>query len=32
LDVDFNNEESFYDWLSTHLYIHQQIASSLGLT
>jgi hypothetical protein len=32
LDVDFNNEDSFYDWLSTHLYIHQQIASSLGLT
>ena len=31
LDVDFNNEDSFYDWLSTHLYIHQQIASSLGL-
>jgi vancomycin resistance protein YoaR len=27
LDVDFNNETSFYDWLSTHLYIHQQIAT-----
>jgi len=31
LDVDFNNESDFYDWLASHLYIHQQIASSLGL-
>ncbi len=31
LDVDFNNEEDFYDWLASHLYIHQQIAAGLGL-
>ena len=31
LDVDFNNETSFYDWLSTHLYIHQQIATGLNI-
>jgi len=31
LDVDFNDETSFYDWLSTHLYIHQQIAAALNL-
>ena len=22
----------FYDWLASHLYIHEQIASSLGLS
>ena len=32
LDVDFNNESDFYDWLASHLYIHEQIAASLGLT
>ena len=32
LDVDFNNESDFYDWLASHLYIHEQIASSLGLS
>jgi hypothetical protein len=32
LDVDWNNEAQFYDWLSSHLYIHQQIAASMGLT
>ena len=31
LDVDFNNETDFYDWLASHLYIHEQIAASLGL-
>jgi hypothetical protein len=31
LDVDFNNEEDFYDWIASHLYIHQQIAAGLGL-
>jgi hypothetical protein len=31
LDVDFNNESDFYDWLASHLYIHEQIVSSLGL-
>ena len=32
LDVDFNNESDFYDWLASHLYIHQQIAASLGVS
>jgi hypothetical protein len=31
LDVDFNSEQDFYDWLGTHLTIHEQIASTLGL-
>ena len=31
LDVDWNNEEDFYDWIASHLYIHQQIAAELGL-
>ena len=31
LDVDFNNESDFYDWIASHLYIHEQIAASLGL-
>jgi len=31
LDVDFNKEEDFYDWIANHLFIHQQIAASLGL-
>ena len=32
LDVDFNNESDFYDWIASHLYIHQQIAASLNLS
>lgn len=32
LDVDVNREEDFYDWIATHLYVHQQIAASLNLT
>ena len=31
LDVDFNNEEDFYDWIASHLYIHQQIAAGTGI-
>lgn len=31
LDLDFNNEEQFYDWLSTHLLIHEQLVANLGL-
>jgi len=31
LDADWNKEEDFYDWLASHLYIHEQIVSSLGL-
>ena len=32
LDVDWNVEADFYDWLASHLYIHQQIAAALNLT
>jgi hypothetical protein len=31
LDTDWNIEDDFYDWVSSHLYIHQQIVASLGL-
>jgi hypothetical protein len=31
LDVDFSNESDFNDWIASHLYIHEQIAASLGL-
>ena len=29
LDVDFNNESEFYDWIASHLYIHEQIYNAL---
>jgi len=32
LDVDFNNESDFYDWVASHLYIHEQIAANLNLS
>ena len=32
LDVDFNNESDFYDWVASHFYIHEQIAASLNLS
>jgi hypothetical protein len=31
LDVNWNKEDQFYDWISNHLTIHQQIAAGLGL-
>ena len=31
LDVNFNVEQDFYDWLGTHLTIHEQIVATLGL-
>ena len=31
LDVNFQDESDFYDWLGTHLTIHQEIAATLGL-
>jgi hypothetical protein len=31
LDVNFNKETEFYDWIGLHLTIHQQIAAALGL-
>jgi len=32
LDTDWNQEDDFYDWINTHLLIHEQIARSLGVT
>lgn len=31
IDTDWNVEIDFYDWVSTHYIIHNQIAQSLGL-
>jgi hypothetical protein len=31
-DADWNKEDQFYDWLATHLFIHQQIAANLALS
>ena len=31
LDVDFNVEEDFYDWIASHLFIHQQIIAALNI-
>jgi len=31
LDVNFQDESDFYDWIGTHLTIHQEIEASLGL-
>ena len=31
LDVNFQDESDFYDWIGTHLTIHQEIAATLGL-
>ena len=32
LDVDWNKEDDFYDWIASHLYIHEQIAAALNLS
>ena len=32
LDLDFNQEDDFYDWVNSHLLIHEQIANRLGVT
>jgi len=32
LDVNFNSENDFYDWIGTHYNIHTQIAGALNLT
>jgi len=32
LDVDWNREDQFYDWIATHLFVHQQIAAALGVS
>ena len=32
LDVDFNKEDDFYDWIASHLYIHEQIAAALKVS
>jgi hypothetical protein len=31
-DLDFNQEDDFYDWVNRHLLIHEQIARALGVT
>jgi hypothetical protein len=31
LDMDWNDEESFYDWLATHMLIHEQLVAVLGV-
>ena len=31
LDTDWNREDDFYDWIASHLYIHEQIVSALGV-
>jgi hypothetical protein len=31
LDTNWNVEDDFYDWIASHLYIHQQITVALGL-
>ena len=32
LDVDWNVEDDFYDWVASHYYIHEQIAAALSIT
>jgi hypothetical protein len=32
LDTDWNREDSFYDWIANHYYIHEQIVASLNLS
>lgn len=31
LDTDWNREIDFYDWIASHLYIHEQIVAALEL-
>jgi len=31
LDTNWNVEDDFYDWIASHLYIHEQIVAALGL-
>lgn len=31
LDIDWNNIDDFYDWLSQHMFSHEAIAATLGL-
>jgi hypothetical protein len=31
MDTNWNDETSFYDWVNTHLSLHQQILSVLGI-
>jgi hypothetical protein len=32
LDADFRKEDDFYEWISQHYLIHEQIAATLGLS
>jgi len=31
MDTNWNDESSFYDWVNTHLSLHQQILSAIGI-
>lgn len=31
MDSNWNDEASFYDWISTHLSLHEQILAALGI-
>jgi len=31
MDTNWNDEASFYDWVNTHLSLHQQILSAIGI-
>ena len=31
LDTNWNVEDDFYDWIASHLYIHEQIVAALSL-
>jgi hypothetical protein len=31
LDADWNQEDDFYDWINSHLLIHEQIARALSI-
>ena len=32
LDLNWNNEEQFYDFVSDHYFVHQAVAAALGVT
>jgi|SRR6516225_3047129 hypothetical protein len=32
MDMNWNNESQFYDWMADHYFIHANIAASLGLS
>lgn len=32
LDMNWNNEEQFYDWVADHYFVHVAIANALGIS